>query len=236
MIISCHTPKTAGTTFAEILRRHYGNDLIMDYGDRVGWAGEEADRFRQKRGIPDAVEQAFREGRRLVVHGHFYASKYAKRFPNARLITFVREPVSRVISNYQYLRRNPQIEHPLVKEFHRASPSLAEWANWPWARDLQSKVLDVPLENFSFVGISEHFGASLELFDVQFRTPLASLFSGDRLNVSSETSVPAKVRDRIEELNIVDVAFYKKALKLFENARAVGGPDIRSPSKREQAS
>ena len=34
MIISIHIPKTAGTTFFELLSNAYGKDLVRDYEDR----------------------------------------------------------------------------------------------------------------------------------------------------------------------------------------------------------
>lgn len=216
MIVSCHVPKTAGTTFRTLLREQFGAGLHLDYGDRVGWTGPEADEWRRGRGVPAAIAAAYNRGAVRIVHGHFYASKYATAYPEAQLVTFLREPVYRVASNYQYLSEHPEIDHPLVSEFHRAKPSLSEWAEWPWARNLQRAVLDVQLERFALIGITEQLQHSLLLFDANFGTSLAASGPTHRYNTSKPMVVEASTRMRIRELNADDLELYRKALARFE--------------------
>ncbi len=210
MIVSCHVPKTAGTSFGVLLQAEFGEAFHRDYGDRVGWTGPEAEAWRQARGIPAPIAAAQARGQPVVVHGHFHISKYARAYPEAKLVAFVREPVARVISNYQYLSEHPELDHPLVAEFHAAGPSLAEWAEWPWARNLQSAVLDVPLPRLAFLGLTERFEPSLRVFDALFGTALAAA-DPPRENISAAIDVDAATRAKIAALNTEDMRLYHAA-------------------------
>lgn len=123
MIVSCHVPKTAGTSFGELLVKNFGDRVLLDYGDRVGWDTDEGIAWRESRNLlnkplPSKVH---------CVHGHFYLSKYLSLQPNLRVVTFVRDPVERVISNFRFLRSHPKIRHPLVAAFHEANPTLGRF-------------------------------------------------------------------------------------------------------------
>lgn len=219
MIVSCHIPKTAGTSFGRLLRRQFSGSLMFDYGDRVGWTGPEADAWRRRRGIPEAIKEAVRQGDVSVIHGHFHISKYAKAYPDADLVCFVRDPVARVISNYRFLLENPQIDHPLVRDFHATTPSLADWAEWPWARNLQTAVIDIPSRGLAMIGVTEKFDTSLEVFDRKFNTNLRAAVTSVRENRSSvEVPVTPEIVSRIRSLNLLDQNLYDHACRLVDRA------------------
>lgn len=215
MIISCHIPKTAGTTFCKLLTARYRDCLVLDYGDRVGWTGPQAEAWRSSRPLPDGIQA----DNVKIVHGHFYLSKYLHIFPDAHVVAFVRNPVDRVISNYRYLACHAELNHPLVAEFHRRSPTLLEWAEWSWARDLQSKILKgCSIEAMALLGITERFHESLERFDAVFRSNLAELDIGERHNHSTGSKdVSDDVRTTIAALNPADSLLYQQALVHFES-------------------
>lgn len=217
MIVSCHVPKTAGTTVRELLAEEFGRYFHTDYGDRVGWSGPEAEAWRLARSIPEQVMSAYRTDQLKCVHGHFYASKYHATFPKAPIVAFVRNPVDRVISNYRYLDRHPEIKHPLVQQFHSRKPTLSEWATWPWARNIQSKVLDIPFSQFRLVGITEQLIQSLRLFDFTFGTSISTRRQ-IRLNAAAgRFDIDEIARKRIAKLNEEDVAIYVEALEYFRD-------------------
>ena len=217
MIVSCHIPKTAGMSFGRLLQRHFMGSVMSDYGDRVGWTGPEADAWRRRRGIPEAIKEAVTQGNVSVIHGHFYISKYAEAYPDADLICFVRDPVARVISNYRFLLENPQIDHPLVRDFHATRRSLSEWAELPWARNLQTAIVDVPIRNLAMIGVTEKFDTSLKIFDRKFNTNLRVAVASVRDNRSSvEVPVTSEVVSRIRSLNSLDQDLYDHACGLVD--------------------
>lgn len=61
-IVSIHVPKTGGTSFIEILRGHFGDKLLLDYGLNES----------------DSIAP-FQAGAFDCVHGHFPATKYYPR-------------------------------------------------------------------------------------------------------------------------------------------------------------
>lgn len=215
MIVSCHVPKTAGTSFGELLVRYFSDRVHLDYGDRVGWDTEEGNAWREER----KTSQRPLGPQIECVHGHFYVSKYLDLIPHPLIVTFLRQPVERVVSNFRFLRAHPEIRHPLVAEFHKAKPDLKEWAAWPWARNLQSKVLaGIALENMALVGITEHYRKSIERFDAIFHTKLQVYDQGEMANRSTdEMEATASDREVIRRLNTVDMQLYERALALFEN-------------------
>ena len=89
MIISVHVPKCAGTSFGRILETQHGDRLWKNYG--AIFTREEA----RKDLIPDGTQ---------CIHGHFFADAFSDLFPAGQLITWVRHPVERVVSNYQVTR------------------------------------------------------------------------------------------------------------------------------------
>lgn len=214
MIVSCHIPKTAGTSFGRALKREFGDAAVFDYGDRVGWEGADAEKWRSVRSASGPSTSASTR----VVHGHFYLAKYSH-LPESSMVAFLRDPAERVVSNYQFLLANKQIDHPLVRQFHRSSPKLTDWIRWAWARDLQTKVLrGFTARDLEFIGITERYVDSLHLFDQQFGTSLASHSSEERLNESSQRlQIGVRIRNEIRALNEQDCALYEQALSLFES-------------------
>jgi hypothetical protein len=84
-----HINKTAGTTFTEYLRSHFvGRQAVAPpfFGDY------------EQIGVHDASRELY--------WGHFPYAQFAQHRPDAWFITFLREPVQRVISQYRSLH-NP---------------------------------------------------------------------------------------------------------------------------------
>ena len=94
MYISIHVPKTAGTTIGMIL--DYGTDrrVLWDYS---------ADYSTADRMQPELVgQEAFISSWFKCIHGHFFYTKWAKVFPNAKFITCLRHPVDRIVSQFRH--------------------------------------------------------------------------------------------------------------------------------------
>src|SRR5438552_2491662 len=105
-LIFLHIPRTAGTTFVRILERQYGAGAVLDlYDSTVG------DRVA-------ALTSGDMEHLRVVA-GHFSFGAHRHLPGSCRYVTFLRDPVERVVSHYYFVRRQP--EHYL----HPAASTLS---------------------------------------------------------------------------------------------------------------
>ena len=114
-IISVHTPKVAGTSFLQQLKKIYGESkILLDYND------DPVDVLCRMNIDPNYYEMnpITSISPYHVVHGHFHVSKYVQ-VKNARLITFLRHPIDNVISIYRYWSALEEsvIDNPVFKYF-----------------------------------------------------------------------------------------------------------------------
>lgn len=140
-ILSIHVPKTAGITFSEYLKRVYGPESVLV--DNRGFDEPEI-------------------GPRIrVLHGHFPYFKWGSRFPSARAIIWLRDPLRRLISHYYYwITLAPEMEKindPLHRYVIENRLGFLEFCELPAMRNLQTALTGGrPIEAFDFVGIHEY--------------------------------------------------------------------------------
>lgn len=216
-----HIPKTAGTSFRKAMRDHFGAALQLDYDDKP-FGTPPLRRFLA------AWWHGRRSGRLVLpeehcIFGHFLPLKYAalSRARPTRLVTWLRDPVARAVSNYHFIfERHRRKELP---------PGRSRVVDEQWTlerflfartyRDYQSQWLaGVPLCRFDFVGIVEHYADELADF--------GSRFLGRSLPVHDEKRALPRApceflddpdaRRRVERFHARDMALYREALALRE--------------------
>src|SRR5262245_10168268 len=163
LLLSIHVPKTAGSSFTQVLSQAYGTGLLRDYDDLV--LDPQAPFHCQQdvwwNRTSDFIEQ-YVNSRTKVIHGHYSAVKYKDRFPKARWITWLRQPIARLISHYYFWTRlplDPEHPHSLHREVHEGRLSFAEFIEAPTIPNATSRIFlrGLQLDDFEFVGIQEHF-------------------------------------------------------------------------------
>jgi len=147
--LSIHIPKTAGVSIRNVLKEHFGTGFVLYYWQISDAWGRVLD------SVPSSA---------TCVHGHYQADKLARLFPKARLITWVRDPVERVVSSYHHQLREPDMHNSVCRELHNRKLSLTEYAALPLMRNEMSRYFGSKKpEDFLFIGIVEEFEASLAL-------------------------------------------------------------------------
>lgn len=225
LIVSIHVPKTGGGSFRAVLEAYADGRLQRDYADRPLAPASARQRLVR------AVSRPRLEPSTRVVHGHFIATKYWRRYPDARFIAWFREPVERLASHYHYWKRNPDLQHPVCRRLIDEDLSLEAFAALPEMRDVQSRLLgEVPVDALAFVGITEHYDDSLELFRRIFGLGLEP--GADREHVNPERSgdryqLDPGVRSLIAELNAADVQLYPRVVTRYEELWHAHGMDER---------
>lgn len=103
-LIFVHIPKTAGTSFYDLIERNYDKNKRFVFNTNKG-----------KNPIPKLLRRQEKNCPEIVYgHGTFGLHEI---FPNSEYLTFIRNPVSHTISNYNYIRSSPHNRlHKRVKD------------------------------------------------------------------------------------------------------------------------
>jgi hypothetical protein len=218
LIVSIHVPKTGGETFRDILEALTEGHVQRDYADRPLAPLTVRQRIRLATARPQLEPGA------RAVHGHFIATKYWRRYPDARYMAWLREPVERLASHYHYWKRKPDRKNPTCQKLIDEGLSLEAFAALPEMRDVQARFLgEVPPQRLAFVGITERYDESIDLFRRAFFPGLPA--TTERTNANPERAgdgydLDPAARAAIEKLNAADVALYAAALARFEELLA----------------
>ena len=189
-IVSLHIPKTGGTSFWRVLEHVYAAETVQRVfpGDY-----EEHEKFPIERGT-------------RALHGHIRYKDLEAFFDlpaDVRLVTWLRDPTDRVISNFHYL-----VERREMRE-----SDLLEYAARGSARNRMSRFLKgADLDDF-FVGVLEKFWEDCKDLGRRLKWPdVPHLWE----NVSdyARRKIPEDTRREIRTLNQQDEELYRRALDL----------------------
>jgi FkbM family methyltransferase len=241
LIAFVHIQRTAGATVRLILDGAYSSAAVRNSGDYFKSPETVAAKLAQlpKRGW----DKWQRRGGRVVV-GHVPYGLYREHLPpDTRYLTFLREPVDRVLSHY----------HGLIHGFPRdqgrpTADSLEEALvemRLPQLNNLATRYLcgdpsplkEMPagalddakanLRDFAFVGIQERFEESIVLLrrmlGLSADPYLNRHVSIDRPDVEE---ISGEQRALITECNQLDAELYAFAQELFENAVAAADDEF----------
>jgi len=217
-LISIHIPKTAGTSFRNTLKGVYGEQGVVRLD--IGLVRQEV-RVNEQR-----YEQRQLPAPTRVAHGHFSYPLLKKNFDlpeGLPIITWLRDPVERVISNYFYLAKRlaEELEEErkglnILKKMQR---SLLEYAEYEPSQNRMAKFLEgLALEDLLFVGIQEDYDRSLERLAGLLGWEDYPVFHHNLTGEKDRGVTPAE-RARIRELNQRDVVLYERALALLEKGQ-----------------
>ncbi|MFT4664004.1 MAG: hypothetical protein ACI8YQ_003541 [Polaribacter sp.] len=215
-LVSIHIPKTAGTSFRNTLREVYGEQQVKRLDVDPNKLHLEQELFQSNK-LAKEIE---------VVHGHMYYNLLYDKFkiaPEVPIVTWLRDPVERVISNYKYLSK--RLAEELDEEgkglniLSKMQRTLMEYAHDEMNRNRMSKFLEgLEPEDLYFIGISDYYSEDLK--------DLADLLGWKnveehRLNVTGKRVDDVSQNDRaaIRELNNLDVDLYQKAIQLREQRK-----------------
>jgi hypothetical protein len=225
LIISIHIPKTGGTTFLEILKAITEEVLYLDYGNQI-FSPDAVYRRGQKVQEPfESITDLELLPGRSVIHGHFHVGKYLGKFPEASYITWLRDPIERVVSHYFFWQRAADkhafMADPLCNKVISEKMSLMEFAELERARNVQYRFLaPVGVGYCDFIGIAEEYDRSIKLFQRLFCPATDTTFEARNKNPERPRAfykLEAGAREKILQLNELDVKTYFEGLYRFRS-------------------
>ncbi len=211
-LVSLHIPKTAGTSFRNILKSVYGDRAVVRLDIN-------------KRGVTRLNQEIYTDPQppsAKVLHGHFVYGDIVNRFElpeEYKKITWLRNPVQRVVSNYFYL---DSILKTLLSEkrknlniLNKMQRSLLEYAGDEINRNRQWKFLrGITLEEFDFVGIQEDFNEDLVEIAKVLNWPKQPQPIRQNKTPTERPPLDPEILRQIEKLNQADMDLYREALEL----------------------
>ncbi len=224
-----HIPKTAGTTFTAILRDQYF------WGNIFSFTGNpEPDKKRY-----ESLSE-FEKDNIVLFTGHAPIVSGIKAADDATMITFIRDPLSRVKSFCQHVYEGKS--RHLISAYPSDSFSLDDFlesgdmelsnlqtrmlaydGRSPWSiEDMStSQARDVALDNLFnriyLFGLQELFDESLIIFSSYLNWKLSVYSPANKKNPDKLLQFEKRHIERILELNSIDIEVYRLAKVRFMN-------------------
>lgn len=216
-----HIPKCGGSTFKSILDRIYKSDEIynvkgQNIEDFISLSTQGKDKIKLLRGE------------------HFKFGLHEQIPTKSEYITFLRDPIERIISNYYYVKRAPNHRfynlvntgislYDYIIEINRQGNNInnGQIRYISGIQDKEEFMLEKALENiekhFSFVGTIEKFNESLIILQKMYGwpTPYYHIINKTDRRPSLE-SLDKKTIDAIKHFNAGDIILYKEMNKTLE--------------------
>lgn len=224
-----HVPKTAGSSLSNELaraRKPYRN-IHIDYTKP-----QVPHEQQLQSAVDDFIERARQKPHRSA-SGHItmkHARQIQAAIPSTKLVTVIRDPVARVISDFRY-QRTPM--HPPHQDFIKRFPTIWDFiehsgSNNKIARHLApnfnapvDQLIEEVLSSFAFIGAVEMYPLS---FSVMFK--LMGQERRPELHVrktearpENDVEVTPELRARIRELNMIDEALYAQVMASLKARR-----------------
>jgi hypothetical protein len=223
MIISLHTPKAAGSSFKKLLEKEFSHSLISDYKDKP---------FNKN--VERRIEDVKFKRRKLkyfyklyykcigieCIHGHFlpYGYDIYLNNPDTKFITWLRDPLQRLASNYFYWFRayNKNKSGDLHKKVVGENWSFEKFAFSEEMKNFYNQFLyKFPIENFDFIGLTEFFEDDLKYFSEKYLNKKITHVPITNININKTREYyddPILIKE-LKEFHSVDYSIYNFAIQ-----------------------
>lgn len=212
-IFFVHIPKTAGTSFRKAAESFLGSqNVLYDYSPSSEETSELVDRWVYKEKDLLGFYRALCKANVSFLSGHVNANKFVYLFSVRQTVTFVRDPVQRLVSEYQHFVRHHGYEGDFPSFYRK-----------PQFANRQSKILQgVPLEAIGLLGLNEEYEDSLTILNHRYNLNVQSVdMNIGRKDKTTSYELPKEQLNELVALNEQDIRLYRKAVHLFNQRKAL---------------
>ena len=200
-----HIPKTSGMSFVDALAQR--QSVVYAYGRSAPRTSDSVQENIYDHYRPDKLFRTT-HGDPVWLAGHFRVFKHAELVECRRIITFVRDPVDRVISHFNHA----------ISYISSDGIDIDSFINQPINQNVQSKYLDgMPRDCIGFVGVTEHNDASLAIINHELGLDLSQQYTNRNTTKTLDRErLDEGLYRRIRELNWRDLELYDWAVANLE--------------------
>lgn len=205
-------PKTGGMTFRTHLERIYGKKLVFHDYTPCGHPD-----YKNEPPPPYLLKILRNPKKPTIIHGHFLMRRYTH-IPNLNYITWMRNPVDRLISHYYFWLRGPDPNHEYCNKLVKKGLSITAFAQL-MSNMFSKRFAPLDIKDFAFIGLTEQFNNSLKLFYAMYapdKQPDMSIYENRNVANQSGWKLSNKKRRKIEKINSKDMKLYRQAQERFE--------------------
>ena len=208
-----HIPKTAGTSFCTSLKRNKHVRMLYDYGKKIPAS------------TPELVEIApeeltsenpiFHTDKYNFICGHVKYARYAHCVSLNSVMSIVRNPVERLVSEYQHLKRHGIITASF-KGFYLSKAQQNK--QWTYLGDMSQG-------NRGLIGLTSHYKFFVEVFSIKFGLKMESIMVNQaptsdvesRFQISPD-DIRSAYRHNKKDINL----FFREANKFNKLVQEIG--------------
>jgi hypothetical protein len=202
--VSIHIPKTAGQTLLQLLELAYGKEQVLHVNR--GWLK------RKQQRIGNLNPQQYQ-----VLHGHLPYRTFLAPYHHseAKIITFMRDPLERVLSNFRYYRKK-KAERLEAGKTVRHHYDLETFIELEERQNVMARFLEgLELTDLFFLGFQEQFGQDIRLLSKKLSWDIPEeAFLIKKNPTPSTVKTDKAIRQRIAALNQADFELYNRAIAL----------------------
>ena len=155
-----HMPKCAGSSVKVLLQELLGPKLELDYDSYFSLPKEKRSDVLLK-----CLKKPSFVSNDKIIYGHFFPIKYIgdSVLSNLKLVTILRDPISRLISHYNFWNSNDFSDHYLWRKMISEKWTLEEFIMSNEMKNFYSQYLSLcPIQLFSYIGIFENLEESVQ--------------------------------------------------------------------------